>query len=370
MVYVDTAPGKGALDPDFDDAEKPMVWKEIEEEENLDGISEEQKERSASAPCRCPAASSCASVELTNDARRDIPSTLICTGVHRRAVPDLREGASRVGVPGRDPRAAERDLGRPADQPLADVVAAGRARADHRRRRDGPRLRPMTDRRRDQPARVPRGRWAPRTGECWPTGACAFFRDRLVRGERQARRRHRRAGWRRGRIRPTSTSGSDGVTVRLDHGRRRLVRAEPPRRRARPAHLRAGTRARHLPPIRPRSRASSIIPGAPDTAAVMPFWRAVLGYEPRARQSRRGPRRPADAADRPSGSSRWTSRVPTAEARSTSPSGCRRSRPRPGSRPRWPPAAAWCATGSRPSWWTLADAAGNEADIATVTGRD
>ena len=44
MVYVDTAPGKGALDPDFADVEKPMVWKEIEEEENLDGLSEEQKE--------------------------------------------------------------------------------------------------------------------------------------------------------------------------------------------------------------------------------------------------------------------------------------------------------------------------------------
>src|ERR671918_336523 len=36
MVYVDTAPGKGALDADFDGVEKPMVWKEIEEEENLD----------------------------------------------------------------------------------------------------------------------------------------------------------------------------------------------------------------------------------------------------------------------------------------------------------------------------------------------
>jgi pimeloyl-ACP methyl ester carboxylesterase len=29
MVYVDTAPGKGALDPDFDGAEKPLVWKDL-----------------------------------------------------------------------------------------------------------------------------------------------------------------------------------------------------------------------------------------------------------------------------------------------------------------------------------------------------
>ena len=44
MVYVDTAPGIAPLDPDFKDAEKPMVWEEIEAEENLDGLSEEQKE--------------------------------------------------------------------------------------------------------------------------------------------------------------------------------------------------------------------------------------------------------------------------------------------------------------------------------------
>src|SRR3954454_10674958 len=37
MVYVDTAPGKGALDPRFGEVEKPLVWKDIEEEENLDG---------------------------------------------------------------------------------------------------------------------------------------------------------------------------------------------------------------------------------------------------------------------------------------------------------------------------------------------
>src|SRR6266545_3984516 len=44
MVYVDTAPGKGALDPDFADVEKPLVWKDVEEEENLDGLSEAQQE--------------------------------------------------------------------------------------------------------------------------------------------------------------------------------------------------------------------------------------------------------------------------------------------------------------------------------------
>ena len=44
MVYVDTAPGIGALDPDFEGVEKPLVWEEIAAEENLDGLSEEQLE--------------------------------------------------------------------------------------------------------------------------------------------------------------------------------------------------------------------------------------------------------------------------------------------------------------------------------------
>ena len=54
MVYVDTAPGKPPLDPDFADGEKPMVWDEIEAEENLDGLTEEQlatfRERAVPVP--------------------------------------------------------------------------------------------------------------------------------------------------------------------------------------------------------------------------------------------------------------------------------------------------------------------------------
>jgi len=80
MIYVDTAPGKGALDPDFADDEKPMVWAEIEEEENLDGLTEEHKARFRERAVPVPGSLIRESVELTNDARRDIPSTLICTG--------------------------------------------------------------------------------------------------------------------------------------------------------------------------------------------------------------------------------------------------------------------------------------------------
>jgi pimeloyl-ACP methyl ester carboxylesterase len=80
MVYVDTAPGKGALDPGFEGEELPLNWQSIEEEENLDGLSEEQKETFRKRAVPVPGGILRESVELTNDARRDIPSTIICTG--------------------------------------------------------------------------------------------------------------------------------------------------------------------------------------------------------------------------------------------------------------------------------------------------
>ena len=80
MVYVDTAPGKGALDPEFVGLEKPLVWNDIEAEENLDGLSEEQKETFRQRAVPVPGGILREAVELTNDARKDIPSTLICTG--------------------------------------------------------------------------------------------------------------------------------------------------------------------------------------------------------------------------------------------------------------------------------------------------
>ncbi|MGH2796544.1 MAG: alpha/beta fold hydrolase, partial [Thermoleophilaceae bacterium] len=80
MVYVDTAPGIAPLDADFEGVEKPMVWEAIEEEENLDGLSEEQKETFRQRAVAVPGGVVREGFVLTNDARRDIPSTLICTG--------------------------------------------------------------------------------------------------------------------------------------------------------------------------------------------------------------------------------------------------------------------------------------------------
>ena len=80
MVYVDTAPGIPPLDPDFEDAEKPMSWEALSAEENLDGLSEEQLETFRQRAVPEPGGVLRDAVELTNDARLDIPSTLICTG--------------------------------------------------------------------------------------------------------------------------------------------------------------------------------------------------------------------------------------------------------------------------------------------------
>jgi pimeloyl-ACP methyl ester carboxylesterase len=80
MVYVDTAPGKGALDPDFAGADRPLVWDELVAEENLDGLSEAQLAVFRERAVPEPGAMVREAAELTNDARRDIPSTFICTG--------------------------------------------------------------------------------------------------------------------------------------------------------------------------------------------------------------------------------------------------------------------------------------------------
>jgi pimeloyl-ACP methyl ester carboxylesterase len=80
MVYVDSTPGKGAMDADFEGDEKPLVWEEIEAEENLDGLSEEQKEAFRQRAVAVPGGVLRESVELQNDARFDIPSTIVCTG--------------------------------------------------------------------------------------------------------------------------------------------------------------------------------------------------------------------------------------------------------------------------------------------------
>jgi pimeloyl-ACP methyl ester carboxylesterase len=79
MVYVDTAPGKGALDPHLE-GDKAFVWEDIEAEENLDGLTDEQKATFRERALPVPGGVLRQDVELRNDARNDVPSTVIATG--------------------------------------------------------------------------------------------------------------------------------------------------------------------------------------------------------------------------------------------------------------------------------------------------
>ena len=79
MVYVDSAPGKGAMDPALEGAEKPFNWEELKEEENLDGISEQQLATFRERAVGEPAGILRDAHEFTNDARLDLPTTIICT---------------------------------------------------------------------------------------------------------------------------------------------------------------------------------------------------------------------------------------------------------------------------------------------------
>jgi pimeloyl-ACP methyl ester carboxylesterase len=81
VVYVDSAPGIGAMDPNFEGVELPMPSPEdLAESENLDGLSEEQLETFRQRAVPQPGGVLREGAELTNEARLDIPSTIICTG--------------------------------------------------------------------------------------------------------------------------------------------------------------------------------------------------------------------------------------------------------------------------------------------------
>ena len=79
MVYVDSAPAIGALEPGFAGIEKPLPsWEELDE--NLDGLSEEHLETFRRRAVPEPGGAVREAPALTNEARLDLPSTVICTG--------------------------------------------------------------------------------------------------------------------------------------------------------------------------------------------------------------------------------------------------------------------------------------------------
>ena len=98
MVYVDTGPGMGAMDADFDQDELPLPPPDkLREEENLDGLSDEQLDTFRRRAVPQPGRVLRESVELTNDARLDVPSTAICTGYTSEQYRDaVKEGHAFV----------------------------------------------------------------------------------------------------------------------------------------------------------------------------------------------------------------------------------------------------------------------------------
>ena len=99
MVYVDTGPAKGALDADFKDLEKPLPSpKELAENENLNGLSEEQLETFRRRAIPEPGAALREAARLTNDARLDVPSTVVCTGYTSEQYKDaVKQGQAWLG---------------------------------------------------------------------------------------------------------------------------------------------------------------------------------------------------------------------------------------------------------------------------------
>jgi pimeloyl-ACP methyl ester carboxylesterase len=80
MVYVDSSPGISPFDPEHEGDKDLPSAEELAAEENLDGLSEEQLAAFRERAIPVPGGVLRGTVPLTNGARRDIPTTIICTG--------------------------------------------------------------------------------------------------------------------------------------------------------------------------------------------------------------------------------------------------------------------------------------------------
>ena len=99
MVYVDSGPPSGPLDPELEGSELPMPSPEdLAAEENLDGLTEEQLETFRRRAIPEPAGAVRDAPDLANDARLDVPTTVICTGFTSDQVKEaVRKGYAWIG---------------------------------------------------------------------------------------------------------------------------------------------------------------------------------------------------------------------------------------------------------------------------------
>jgi pimeloyl-ACP methyl ester carboxylesterase len=99
MVYVDSGPATGALDADFDGVEKPLPSPdELEQEENLDGLTAEQLDTFRRRAVPQPGGVLREAASLVNDARLDVPTVAICTGYTSEQYKEVvKEGYAWLG---------------------------------------------------------------------------------------------------------------------------------------------------------------------------------------------------------------------------------------------------------------------------------
>ena len=96
MVYVDTVPSGGPIDPEFTGIEKPLSpTEQLRQEENLDGLTDQQLERFQQGAVPEPGAAIREAAALTNEARLEVPSTVICTAF----TAEQYQEAARGGMP-------------------------------------------------------------------------------------------------------------------------------------------------------------------------------------------------------------------------------------------------------------------------------
>ena len=97
IVYVDSGPGTGAQDPDLTADELPLPeWDDLGE--NLDGLTEEHLAAFRQRAVPQPGGAVREAPQLSNPARLDVPTTVVCTSMTSDQIRDaVAQGYSWVG---------------------------------------------------------------------------------------------------------------------------------------------------------------------------------------------------------------------------------------------------------------------------------
>ena len=106
MVYVDSGPATGALNPDLSAVEVPLpTWEELEADgSSIEGLTAEQLETFRRRAVPEPGAGFREAPVLTDDARLDVPSTVVCTSLSSAQIKGaVEQGYAWVGRCGRAP---------------------------------------------------------------------------------------------------------------------------------------------------------------------------------------------------------------------------------------------------------------------------